>query len=147
MTLQTNNINSAVGYTVLAWFHHISDLIMQACDGRHLVKRNYEPLKNQKSQTRRSSQIWSKLKGEMAACCIAVHIFQEYHGLVVYFIRVTGNTTVQESILSSSNVCTDSESECIQQKANLSQVQVHAFILLSQHSPRKCWIQLHSDHD
>lgn len=98
--------NSSIGYTVLAWFHHITDLIIRLVMGvaTRLIMVAWSSGQKELQTIKKSSDIntirFSKIvknykeKGEMVASL--QYIFQEWFVMtwVVYFIGVTGNTTL-----------------------------------------------------
>ena len=98
--------HSSIGYTVLAWFHHISDLIIRLVMGvaTRLVMVAWtsgeKELRDIEESEDSNKKKFSKMvknykdKGEMAAAL--QYIFQEWFVMawVVYFIGVTGNTTL-----------------------------------------------------
>lgn len=98
--------HSSVGYTILAWFHHLSDLIIRLLMGvaTRLVMvawssagKNLQAVdKSNDTKLKKFSKIVSSYKeiGKMAAAL--QDIFQEWFVMswVVYFIGVTGNTTL-----------------------------------------------------
>lgn len=111
---EENQQRASFGYALLAWFHHISDLVIRLLmgvaarlvmvawfNGQKYLEQitensSIEALESQETTCKKFSRIVKNYKDTGKAVAALQDIFQEWFVMswVVYFIGVTGNTTL-----------------------------------------------------
>ena len=107
--------HASIGYSVLAWFHHISDLVIRLLmgvatrlvmvawfNGQDALKKSIEPpvsiekVESQETTCSKFSNMVKNYRDRGKVVAALQDIFQEWFVMswVVYFIGVTGNTTL-----------------------------------------------------